>query len=80
MEIKLQKWGNSFGIRLPKNILNSMNIKENDILTLEKEDNKILITKSNKQKVSLRELFEKYNGEDLTKDFSWDESVGNEIW
>lgn len=80
MKIKLQKWGNSFGIRLPKNILNSMNIKENDILTLEMEDNKILITKSNKQKVSLRELFEKYNGEDLTKDFSWDESVGNEIW
>ena len=80
MEIKLQKWGNSFGIRLPKNILNSLNIKENDILTLEKEENKILITKSNKQKVSLKKLFDNYQGEDLTKEFSWDESVGNEIW
>ena len=44
MEIRIQKWGNSDGIRIPRNILKSLNIKTNDILNqinsyLDKEKN-----------------------------------------
>ena len=38
MEARLQKWGNSAGIRIPKSILNSLNIKINDILDIEQND------------------------------------------
>ena len=31
MEAKIQKWGNSVGIRIPSSILKSLNIKTNDI-------------------------------------------------
>lgn len=79
MEVKLQKWGNSTGIRIPKVILNSLNIKENDILNIEENDNKIIISVPLK-KISLEEKFKKYHGKNLSKEFTWDENVGKEIW
>lgn len=80
MEAKLQKWGNSAGIRIPSSILKSLNIKTNDILNIEQEEDKIVIRIPKKKKISLEERFKKYQGENLTKEFSWDEPKGKEIW
>ena len=80
MEIILQKWGNSDGIRIPSTILKSLKLKTNDKLELIQEDDKIIITKSKNQKISLKEKFEKYSGENLAKSFTWDEPVGKELW
>ena len=51
MEAKLQKWGNSLGIRIPSNILKSLNIKTNDILDMKLDDNKIVISVPQKKKI-----------------------------
>jgi antitoxin MazE len=57
MELKLQKWGNSYGIRIPSVFLKELNIKENEKLNIEKQEDKIIISKSKKQKHSLKKLF-----------------------
>ena len=80
MEARLQKWGNSNGIRIPSNILKSLNLKANDKVILEQDDEKIIISKPKKEKISLRKRFENYKGENLAKDFSWDDAKGKEIW
>lgn len=80
MESRLQKWGNSFGIRIPNHILKSLNLRPNELLDIKEEDEKIIITKTKKDKISLKELFDNYNGDNLAKDFVWDEPVGREIW
>ena len=80
MEIGLQKWGNSDGIRIPSNFLKLLNLKTNDKLELNYENDKIIITKPQKTKISLEERFAEYKGENLAKEFSWDESKGKEIW
>ena len=80
MEARLQKWGNSDGIRIPSVILKSLNIKTNDKLNIDQIDNKIVISKPIKSKISLEERFIQYNGENLAKDFEWDEPRGKEIW
>ena len=80
MEARLQKWGNSDGIRIPSSILRTLSLKTNDIVDIIQEDNKIIITKSNKKKVSLKELFDNYDGDNLCKDFEWDDVKGREIW
>ena len=80
MEVRLQKWGNSDGIRIPSTILKMLNLKTNDILELIEKDGKIIISKSMNKKISLEERFKKYKGENLAKEFSWDEPRGNEIW
>ena len=49
MEAKLQKWGNSNGIRIPNNILKTLDIKTNDPVELTVQDNQIIIKKSIKK-------------------------------
>ena len=75
MEIRLQKWGNSLGIRIPSTIL-----KSNEKINLDLDDDRIIITKAKKGKISLKERFNEYNGDDLAKEFNWDDARGREIW
>ena len=49
--LKLRKWGNSLGIRIPKNIREAINLKENDTLSMTLDGNKITIEKVNKDTV-----------------------------
>ena len=35
MEARLQKWGNSVGIRIPHSILKDLNLKINDLINIE---------------------------------------------
>lgn len=79
MEARLQKWGNSIGIRIPMNMLKTLNLKSNDSVELINEDNKIVIIKKEK-KISLKDKIANYKGENLAKDFVWDDNRGNEIW
>ena len=80
MEARLQKWGNSIGIRIPHSILKELNLKINDLIKIEKIDDKVVITKQTTPKISLSERFKEYHGDNLAKDFSWDDAKGKEIW
>ena len=80
MEARLQRWGNSVGIRIPSNILKSLDLKINDILELKEENEKIIIIKSETKKISLERKFKDYKGENLAKEFNWDDPKGREIW
>ena len=80
MEARIQKWGNSAGIRIPSGILKALNLKPNDLLDIIQDGDKIIITVSKKKKISLAERFKNYNGKNLAKEFVWDESVGRELW
>ena len=80
MEVKLQKWGNSNGIRIPNFILKALNLKPNDKVEIREENDQIIISKVKKQNLSLEERIKQYNGPNLAKDFCWDEPKGKEIW
>ncbi len=80
MEAKLQKWGNSVGVRIPSSILKSLNIKTNDVVNIEQIEDKIMISISKNKKISLKDRFMDYNGKNLAKEFSWDEDLEREIW
>ena len=80
MEARLQKWGNSVGIRIPHSILRELNLKINDLINIEKVEDKVVITKQVAPKISLSSRFSEYNGDNLAKEFSWDDAKGKEIW
>lgn len=79
MEARLQKWGNSDGIRIPSSLLKTLGLKTNDKVDLNYEDDKLIITKK-EEKISLEERFANYHGENLAESFAWDDPVGKEIW
>ena len=80
METKLQKWGNSCGIRIPNIILKTLDIKVNERLDIKEENGNIVISKIKNNKWTIAERVEEYNGDKLENDFEWDEPKGREIW
>lgn len=59
--VKLSQWGNSQGIRLPKSIIELLNLKTGDDLGLEVKNNQLIITPLRKRK-TVAERFAEYRG------------------
>ena len=75
MEIlRVQKWGNSQGIRLPKKILKDLGININDKIEISLNGEEIILKKIKKY-TNLDDLFKDYKG-DYRKDFDEFEFFG----
>lgn len=80
MEVQIKPWGNSQGIRFSREFLASVNMKPDDVLTVEVKDGKIVLSKSFQHR-SLQERAAAYGGElHLSEEISWDDPRGNEVW
>ena len=77
-QVAIRAWGNSQGIRIPKDILEMMQLKNSDILNIEVIDDAIVLRKQFVHK-SFEERLAAYNGEISVCDFDWGEPVGREI-
>ena len=81
MLIKAAKWGNSLGVRLPKDLARQAQISEGDEVQIEYQDNKLIITPTKKQKkYTLEELLEGMSAENLHSEINWGNPVGKEVW
>ena len=78
MACKIQKWGNSLGIRIPKSIIEKTNLAENDDLIIEKQDGKIIIFPA-KKKLLLKDLVNQVTSSNLHQEDDF-KSEGNEVW
>ena len=78
MDTTIQKWGNSQGVRLSKEILASADMKSGDRVQIFVYDDVITIRKSPMKKIDL--LFEGYDGEYKATEMSWGDPVGEELW
>jgi len=76
--VAIRAWGNSQGIRIPKSILEKMDLKTSDILEIEVEGGVIILRKPFVHK-TFEERLAEFNGEISVCDFDWGEPVGREI-
>lgn len=84
----IKKWGNSQGIRLSKEILLRMDLKENDTIGIDIYDGKMVIEKISKPRyLNLQERLEAFYKrpiEDIyvesTQEVDVGDPVGNEQW
>jgi len=76
------KWGNSQGIRLPKLLLDSINLAEDDIVEVTTENNTIIIKKTEEKRVykTIQERFERFDGVYEQIEVDWGKPTGKEIW
>lgn len=77
-QVAIRPWGNSQGIRIPKSILEKLNIGVSDTLQIEIEDDAIVLRKMFKHK-TFEERVAEYGGEISICDFDWGEPVGKEL-
>lgn len=82
MEVKLRKWGNSIGFRIPSKVATSWGIDENSVVELIESGDKLII--SQKQTVpTLDEMLdsipEGFEYPDDVADFIGSQPVGDEL-
>lgn len=77
-QVAVRPWGNSQGIRIPKSILEKMNISISDTLQIEVKNDMIVLKKIFRHK-TFEERVAEYNGEISVCDFDWGEPEGKEI-
>ena len=81
MTTTIQKWGNSQGVRIPKILLDSINWSENEEVSINIEEDKLVIEKAKTQnRKNIKELFESYKGDYEPIEIDWGEPKGEEIW
>jgi len=79
---KVQKWGNSQGIRIPKNLLQNSNIKIGEEVDISVEEGKIIVepTHRNRGKYNIRDLISKMPKNYRPKEENWGRPIGQEEW
>ena len=81
MDTKIQKWGNSYGVRLPMEIINENKILAGTPVKISEAKNKIIIEYfPNKTKKTLATLLVKIKPENIHNESSWGKSQGKEAW
>lgn len=77
-QVAIRSWGNSQGIRIPKEILEKLQLKVSDVLDITVENDTIVLKKQFVHK-SFEERLAEYNGEISVCDFDWGEPMGREL-
>lgn len=82
MVTKIQKWGNSQGIRLAKRVLEDARISVGDDVDVTTRDGVIILAPVKRVRglLSLQELVSRIPKNYETTELDWGEPVGSEVW
>ncbi len=79
MKTKIQKWGNSLGVRLPKSIAEQKSLKEGlGVFVVIKNDQ--IVIEPVEEDITLESLLAGVVVDNLHNETEWSEARGNEVW
>lgn len=78
-QARVQKWGNSLAIRIPKPFALEVGLEQNSLVTVSIEEGKLLLEPA-KPSYSLEELLAKVTKDNLHHEVETGPAVGNEAW
>ncbi len=80
MQTKIQKWGNSLALRIPKSFALNVNLKQNELVDISIEKGKIIISPIAQKEYSLEELLKGVSENNLHSELDTGAPAGKEIW
>ena len=80
MQTKIQKWGNSLGLRIPRSLAAEAHVGEGAIVDLSVEDGRLLVRPLRVRKYALSVLLRKISPRNLHGEVSTGRAVGREAW
>ena len=80
MKVRIQKWGNSLALRIPKALAEEVHVRQNTQVEISLVDGKIVIEPVNPPEWTLEDLLEGITDENLHSEVESGPCVGNEIW
>ncbi|HQL64084.1 MAG TPA: AbrB/MazE/SpoVT family DNA-binding domain-containing protein [bacterium] len=80
METRVQWWGNSLALRIPKHLAEEAGLKNNSSVQLTLRDRELVIVPVAKETLSLDALLAQVTDENLHRETDTGPAVGGEAW
>jgi len=80
METRVQKWGNSLAVRIPKPLADQVGLKENSPVQISLRDSQLVVAPVAKPTFSLATLLLQVTEANLHGEVDTGTAVGGEVW
>ena len=80
MKTRIQKWGNSLALRIPKTFADEVRIEKESSVELSISNGKIVIAPIAKPTLTLKQLLAKVTEDNLQREVDTSPATGNETW
>ena len=80
MQTKVQKWGNSLGLRIPKAFAEQAGVEAGSDVDLSVEAGELIVRKRCRPKYDLKDLLRAVTVKNIHKEVDTGETVGREVW
>ena len=80
METRVQKWGNSLALRIPKTLADEVGLRNNSPVQLSLQDKKLVIELATRSAFDLAEMLAHVTEQNLHDEVDTGRAVGVEAW
>jgi antitoxin MazE len=80
MKARIQKWGNSLALRIPKPFAEESNLREDSPVEISVRSGKLVVVAIEEPQLSLEELVAKITPENRHAEIETGPAVGHEVW
>ena len=80
MKTRIQKWGNSLALRIPKSFADEVGLQRETSVDVSLTDGKLIVTWVSKPKPTLKQLLSKITKDNLHHEVDTGAAAGNEEW
>jgi len=80
MVTKIQKWGNSLGLRIPKSFAKDAGVEEGSPVDISIDGDKLIIQPVRLSKYVLRDLVSQIREDNIHDEIPTGDPVGREVW
>lgn len=80
MRAKVQKWGNSLALRIPKPFAREAEVREGTAVDLSIREGKLVVVRAAQGGYTLKQLLRRITKDNLHKETDWGRPAGREMW
>ena len=80
MKARIQKWGNSLALRIPKSFATHSNIEQGSVVDLSLDNGRMIVEPAKEQEYSLEEMLARVTKKNLHSEVDFGLPVGKEVW
>ncbi len=80
MQVQIQKWGNSLGLRIPMAFAQEVHVKQGSVVDLKLDGKKLVIEPKSCIKRTLKSLLKGITRKNLHEEFQAGPIQGREVW
>ena len=80
MKTRIQKWGNSLALRIPRPFAEESNLREDSAVDISVRNGKLVVVPLQEQTLTLEQLVDRITPQNRHTETETGEAVGNEVW